>query len=68
MDMMIFKRNKRLEALERVLEAIIVLLEKKKLIRREEIQNQILEDSGDTKTVSVGGIEYKIDKEDLDES
>lgn len=59
-----FKRSKRLDTLERVLEAIIVLLDKKKLIRRDEIQLQILEDSGDIKKMNIGGIEYKIDKED----
>jgi len=62
-----FRRKKQSASLGQVLEAIVVLLEKKKLIRKSEIQNQILENSGHIKTVNVGGIEYKIDKEDLDE-
>lgn len=58
------RRPDKQASMKQIIEALIVLLDKKKLIRRDEIQLQILENAGDVKTIKVGDREYKIDKED----
>lgn len=60
------RKNRRIHALEVVVDGMIELLIKKQVITRGELQNQIIEDH-DTEYVQKGDTIYKVKKGEEDE-